>query len=152
MMKYTLILLAGCTIMEGPDVGPLQATQPDAGSTTDSGFVSSGACGDSNPDAAVSFALHIRPLTQKAQGGCNCHAASTTSGFNLGTYENLRRGGTNSGTRMIVPGKPCESVIVQKLGLAPPFGARMPYNGPPYFTAAELTLVRDWIAEGALNN
>ena len=48
--------------------------------------------------------------------------------------------------------KPCESVIVQKLSLAPPFGARMPYNGPPYFTAAELTLVRDWIAEGARNN
>ncbi len=34
----------------------------------------------------------------------------------------------------------------------PSFGARMPYNGPPYFTAAELTIVRDWIAEGANNN
>ena len=153
MMKYTLILLAGCTIMEGPDVGPLQPTQPDAGMpATDSGFVSSGACGDSDPTTTVSFALHVRPLMQRAQGGCFCHSTNTTSGFNLGTYENLRRGGVSSGTRVIVAGKPCESVIVQKLGLAPPFGARMPYNGPPYFTSAELTLVRDWIAEGALNN
>jgi hypothetical protein len=58
----------------------------------------------------------------------------------------------NSGTRIVIPGKPCDSIIVQKLGLAPPFGARMPYNGPPYLSAAELQLIRDWIAEGALDN
>jgi len=28
----------------------------------------------------------------------------------------------------------------------------MPFNGPPYFTAEEIQLVRDWIAEGAQNN
>ena len=153
MMKYALVLLAGCTLVEGPDVGPLQPTQPDAGSPSgDAGFTSSGPCSDSNADTVVSFSQQIRPLFSRLAGGCGCHNTLATSGFNLGTYENLRRGGQTSGTRVIVVGKPCESVLAQKLGLAPPFGSRMPYNGPPYFTAAELTLVRDWIAEGALNN
>ena len=155
MMKYALLaLVAGCGLDYQPDVGPLQAVPTDAGSLDPDGtpFVP-GLCGDSDPATPVSFALQIRPLTTRSPGGCTgCHGTSTTSGFNLGSYENLRRGGQNSGTRIIVPGKPCESVIVQKLGLAPPFGARMPYNGPPYFNAAELTLVRDWIAEGALDN
>ena len=155
MKRYAIILLlAGCEVLYEPDIGPLQATQPDAGTpSSDGGFVSTGTCTDSNPSAMVSFSLHVRPLTTKSPGGClGCHGASSTSGFSLGSYDAMRRGGQTSGTRIIVPGKPCESVFAQKLGLAPPFGARMPYNGPPYFTAAELTLVRDWIAEGALNN
>jgi hypothetical protein len=148
-------LFTGCSdLMYDPDVGHLQppdapeATPPDGGTP----ITMTGSCVDSNPMVSVSFARDIRPLTQKSPGGCSCHSSNTTSGFNLGAYENLRRGGLNSGTRIIVPGKPCDSIIVQKLGLAPPFGARMPYNGPPFFSAAELQLVRDWIAEGALDN
>jgi hypothetical protein len=155
MIKYVFaIVLAGCSIDYVPDVGPLQATSPDGGSLDPDGTVFvPGLCSDSDPTTMVSFSQSIRALTSRSPGGCNgCHGASSTSGFSLGSYESLRRGGQNSGTRVIVPGKPCESVLVQKLGLAPPFGARMPYNGPPYFSATELTLVRDWIAEGALNN
>jgi hypothetical protein len=152
-MRLAIVLLAACEITYEPDVGPLQATQPDAGMQTDGGFVSTGPCTDSDPSTPVSFSLHVRPLTTKSPGGCVfCHGVTQTSGFSLGSYESLRRGGQTSGTRIVVPGKPCESVLLQKLGLAPPFGSRMPYNGPPYFTSAELTIVRDWIAEGALNN
>jgi len=156
MMKYAiLILLVGCSLDYEPDIGRLQADVPDAGALDPDGmppFVP-GLCTDSDPSVSVSFAAQIRPLTSRSPGGClSCHGASATSGFSLGSYDSLRRGGQNSGVRIVVAGKPCESVIVQKLGLAPPFGSRMPYNGPPYFTAAELTLVRDWIAEGALNN
>jgi hypothetical protein len=154
MMRIAILFVAGCGLTYEPDVGPLQPAAPDAGmGSTDGGFVSSGPCGDSDAAATVSFSQHVRPLTTRSPGGCLfCHGATQTSGFTLGSYESLRRGGQNSGTRIVVPGKPCESVLVQKLGLAPPFGARMPYNGPPYFSAAELMLVRDWIAEGALNN
>lgn len=157
-MKYAFLLLcstwlAACELGYEPDVGPLQTIAPDAGAQDDSGPFLAGLCGDSDPTTNVSFAREVRPLTTKSPGGClSCHGAAQTSGFSLGSYEALRRGGQNSGTRIIVPGKPCESVIVQKLSLAPPFGARMPYNGPPYFTANELTIVRDWIAEGANNN
>lgn len=154
MTRISLIIVAtvaGCAITYDPDVGALQPTNE----TSDGGIASSlpAGCIDSNPDVSISFAKQIRPLTTRSPGGCLfCHGATTTSGFSVGSYESLRRGGQNSGTRIIVPGNPCESILPQKLGLAPPFGARMPYNGPPYFTAEELTLVRDWIAEGALDN
>lgn len=148
-----LAILAGCSLDYEPDVGPLRPTGPDAAIDPDGTPFVPGLCGDSDPSTPVSFSAQIRPLTARSPGGClGCHGSSQTSGFSLGSYESLRRGGQNSGTRIVVPGKPCESVIVQKLGLAPPFGARMPYNGPPYFNAEELTLVRDWIAEGAMNN
>jgi hypothetical protein len=154
-MKLLLVFLAACDLAYTPDVGQLQAPDddpapPDAGTGSAAGPPTK--CIDSNPDVAVSFAHDIRPLTTRSPGGCSCHQASTTSGFNLGSYDSLRRGGANSGTKIIVAGKPCESILVQKLGLAPPFGARMPYNGPPYLSATELQLVRDWIAEGALDN
>jgi hypothetical protein len=41
---------------------------------------------------------------------------------------------------------------VQKLESTPPFGSRMPLDGPPYLEDAEVLLIRDWIAEGALDN
>lgn len=148
-----LALLAGCTVMYEPDVGPLAVAPPDAGMPTGDGTTIVGTCGDSDPHTTVSFSQHIRPLLNRSPGGCaGCHGAGATSGFSVGSYDSLRRGGQASGTNIIVPGKPCDSILVQKLGYAPPFGARMPYNGPPFFTSMELTLFRDWIAEGALNN
>jgi hypothetical protein len=153
MTRLGLLLLAGCAITYDPDVGPLQvglASTEDAGAGI---AVTPARCNDSDPGTTVSFAAQIRPLTTRSPGGCLfCHGATTTSGFSVGSYESLTRGGQISGTNIIVAGKPCESILPQKLGLAPPYGARMPYNGPPYFSAAELTLVRDWIAEGALDN
>lgn len=146
-----LLLLAACEVAYEPEVGPLlgsAAPGVDGGRAFDAGP----ACRDSDPEAAVSLALDVRPLMFRSPGGCGCHASGVTSGFNLGTYERLLSGGSNSGTGIIVPGAPCDSILVQKLGPTPPFGSRMPFNGPPYFTAEELTLVMDWIAEGALDN
>ncbi|MFN0250926.1 MAG: hypothetical protein ACKV2T_28895 [Kofleriaceae bacterium] len=152
MRALVFLILAACDyIAYDPEVGLLHAP-PDAMAPADGAAPMPGACGDSDPSLTVSFAAHIRPLTTRSPGGCSCHASSSTAGFNLGSYESLRRGGMHSGTSIIVPGKPCESILVTKLGVAPPYGARMPYNGPPFFNAAELTLVRDWIAEGALDN
>ncbi|CAN5716114.1 hypothetical protein BH11MYX3_BH11MYX3_33720 [soil metagenome] len=148
-----LVALTACAELGyQPEVGALQPDDPE--DVPDGGVPPSavGRCTDSNPMVSVSFAHDIRPITTKSPGGCSCHASNATSGFNLGSYDSLRRGGNISGTRIIVPGKPCESILLQKLGLAPPYGARMPYNGPPYLSAAELVLVRDWIAEGALDN
>jgi len=155
MTRIALLVLAGCAMTYDPDVGLLHAPPTNAGSDPDGGVAAATTtgCGDSDPDVSVSFSKQIRPLTTRSPGGCLfCHGATTTSGLSVGTYESLRRGGQSSGVRIIIPGNPCESILPQKLGLAPPFGARMPYNGPPYFTATELALVRDWIAEGAANN
>ena len=111
-------------------------------------------CEDSDPTADVSYATDIYAGIFDAEEGpsCSCHRRGAPGGFNLGSYINLRSGGNNSGSRIIVPGKPCDSLLVQKLGFAPPFGARMPYNGPPYLDAVDVRTIMDWIAEGAKDN
>ena len=115
---------------------------------------------DSNPAASVSFADDIMPLLQRPLAGCDgCHDPQSLSapGFTIGgldltSHATLLAGGANSAATIVVPGAPCESVLYLKLSAAPPSGARMPANGPPFFTTDELTLVHDWIAEGGLEN
>jgi hypothetical protein len=130
-----------------PDVGPQRA----------------GLCKpeDTNPDHDVSFRDDIMLLMKRPAGmaGCSCHlpGSSRTSGLmltglDLSSYQTLRRGGNQSGSSVVIPRDPCNSLIVQKISSAPPFGARMPSDGPPYLTPAERNLLSDWIIEGARDN
>jgi hypothetical protein len=134
------LVLAGC--FAEPDVGSLQA----------------GACvpEDSDETKDVSFGRDIQPLFDRQMGGCGCHnlggVGVQLSGFDMSTLVSMRRGGSTSGAKIIVPGDPCQSVIAQKVSSAPPTGARMPLNGPPFFTKEEEQLLHDWIAEGAQDN
>ena len=48
-----------------------------------------------------------------------------------------------SGSNIVVPGRPCESVLLQKVGSAAPFGGRMPLNGPPFLNDDERQLIHD---------
>lgn len=138
-----LAVLAGCGLE--PDVGPLLA----------------GSCSnaDSDPVAQVSFAAQIQPVFNQSSGGCSCHVPSPSGpgpgtqlgGLDLSSLDMLRAGGVGSGPRIVVAGQPCESVLFQKLTVAPPFGSRMPLGGP-FLSAAELQLLHDWIAEGAGDN
>ncbi|HEU5270263.1 MAG TPA: hypothetical protein VFU36_10095 [Jatrophihabitans sp.] len=134
----------GCSL--APDVGPRLA----------------GTCDDSDGHAGkpLSFSTDIHPLIIRPMGGCGCHLPTPTgdgtgtqiSGLNLSSLSTLRMGGLNSGARVVIAGDPCASIMYQKLSDAPPFGSRMPLNGPPYWTPEELQLLHDWIAEGAKDN
>lgn len=152
-MRTLLVFLAACDLTYEPDVGVLAA--PDA-ADTDASLTDappSPRCADGDPEVAVSFSRDIQPLLARSPGSCTgCHGANATSGFTVLTYEGLRRGGQVSGLEIVVAGKPCESELLQKLGAAPPYGARMPYSGPPYYSTDDLALLRDWIAEGAHDN
>jgi hypothetical protein len=149
---------AGCDLTYEPDVGLLNEDEeggPDASVAPggDGATAAGGPCADGDPSTAVSFVAQVRPLLARSPGGCTgCHGTSATSGFSVTSYGALRSGGQVSNTRIVVPGAPCDSVLYQKLLPAPPFGARMPYNGPPFFSAEDRAVFRDWIAEGALNN
>ncbi len=156
----SLVLLAivtsGCSLYE-PEIGAAIGETPgDAPAPTDAdggGGVVGCDNSDSDPATPVSFARDVRPLMTRSPGGCGpCHLGRITSGLDLSSYASMRRGGLNTGTKIIVSSVPCESILLQKIGRTPPFGSRMPFNGPPYFSAEERQLVRDWIAEGALNN
>jgi hypothetical protein len=115
-----------------------------------------------SPDAGVVFARDIRPLMNRdeddpAGHGCRyCHYETAgehvgydLSGLDLSTLGALREGGMYSGMSIVIPGNPDDSALVKKLLGTYAYGSRMPRNGPPYWSAAEIAVVRAWIAEGA---
>jgi hypothetical protein len=152
MMRAVIggLVLGGVALMAAacldPDVGSLQVP-----------FCTNE---DTDPDVDVSFEGDVLPLLHRSVGGCmGCHDPSIgdavgvdISGLDLSSYISLLAGGANSATTSVVPGRPCDSVFYLQLTTAPPSGARMPKNGPPFFTPNELLLVHDWIAEGGLEN
>jgi mono/diheme cytochrome c family protein len=80
-------------------------------------------------------------------GGLNLKAGSAHPGL-----VNVASTGQPGAVR-VIPGNPGGSYLVQKLEGAPGIaGLRMPRNGPPFLTDAQVKTIRDWIAAGALNN
>jgi len=53
------------------------------------------------------------------------------------------------GLMRINPGNPDASYLVQKIQGNAAQGVRMPANGPPYLTQAQIDLIRGWVAAGA---
>ena len=116
---------------------------------------------DSDPDRDVSFMRDIAPIFRKEAGpvGCGCHLPARPSaigfeqaGLDLTSFQSLSAGGKNSQSSIIVAGVPCDSVLWQKISPGPPFGARMPFDGPPFLDEESRRLIADWIAEGARDN
>jgi hypothetical protein len=109
---------------------------------------------DSDPDTRVTYAAHVVPLLDEYCYRCHTPAGRTPIGIEIGgldlsTYESLRAGGVIAGARIVVPGNPCRSVLIEKVADLPSFGGRMPLNGPPWLEEDEIQLLFDWIAEGA---
>jgi hypothetical protein len=95
----------------------------------------------------VSFQKSIRPLLEDR---CvMCHSADAkTSGFEATSVAALLKGGNKAGPA-VVPGKPEASPLMEYLtGQRKP---RMPKEMAA-LTAAEIGLIRNWIAEGAKND
>ena len=116
---------------------------------------------DSDPEVDVSFYDDILVgIFADDLAGCNdCHLpnAVTPIGFEIGgldlsDYSTLRQGGTQSGASIVVDGQPCESILWQKVTQGPPFGGRMPLDGPPFVSPENIQKLNDWIAEGAREN
>lgn len=118
---------------------------------------------DSDPSTPVSFRRDILEgifLVDRARApGCSCHNPADPmplgfqmTGLDLSSRAAALRGGSGTASSIIVPGRPCASVLFLKVTSTPPLGARMPRNGPPYLSDAQIRLIHDWIAEGALDN
>jgi hypothetical protein len=135
---------AACLDALGPDVGPLDQVECDES--------------DSNPGLDVHYQADlIDGVFADPDIDCaDCHTGNgdgvQISGFDISTYQTFRLGGGRSGPDIVIPGNPCASILVQKLEGSPPFGARMPRNGPPFLTSDDVQLVKDWIIEGARDN
>jgi len=96
-------------------------------------------------DAATLFRERVAPLLAARCGGC--HGPGTAeSGFRIDVRERARAGG-DSGAAGIVPGKPGESELFERI-TSTDKEAVMPADGPP-LSADERSLVERWIAAGA---
>ena len=173
-MKTTLcisllvITASGCSSLD-PSVGKLYEPTEDGGAE-DAGNADNDVDDDSAVDpGGVSFARDIRPIimrtrdeataTGKPRGCVPCHLRSamgvgaSLAGFDVSTLGNIRKGGGSSGTRIIVAGKPAESVIVQVLRGQYFYANKMPKGGPTALYWAEdseeMQLLTTWIRDGA---
>ena len=97
----------------------------------DVGALRTGLCKpeDSDPDHDVSFKDDILPLLNRRSAR---PAAAVTSrwrarrrleatGLELSSYRTLMRGGQQSADTIVLPGDPCNSLVVQKVSNAPPY-------------------------------
>ena len=90
---------------------------------------------------------------------CNfssCHSGAGNNGLNLEKPSHAKLVNKDTvgvtGKKLVVPGKPDESYLYEKITKdTPQAGARMPNTGDP-LEADRIQLVREWIAAGAENN
>ncbi|MDZ7680260.1 MAG: c-type cytochrome domain-containing protein [Fodinibius sp.] len=96
---------------------------------------------------------NVQPIFNDSCGGSGCHIGESTNGVRLDSYENvINSTGTQYGTDVVVPGEPDNSPLIDKISNDnPEFGERMPEGGPP-LSDEDISLIREWIANGAENN
>ncbi len=96
----------------------------------------------------VSYDKQVRPILQAQCQGCH-QPAKAGGGYVMTAFDRMLKGG-ESGEAAVVPGKPDESFLIDKI--TPQDGkAEMPQDKPP-LSAAEIDLITRWIAQGAVDD
>lgn len=82
---------------------------------------------------------------------CNkCHNADKSKGdLAMHTFEALMKGGQDESTKSVVPGKPGDSLIIQRIHLPDSDDEHMPPEGKDQMTPEETSAVELWIKAGA---
>lgn len=94
--------------------------------------------------ANVSPILNSRCVKCHTQQGL---MGNPPEGYLLDSYQSIM---ATSDRVRVVPGNPSASELVRRIkGHALP---RMPFDGPPYLSTVEISLIEDWIAQGARNS
>jgi WD40 repeat protein/mono/diheme cytochrome c family protein len=96
----------------------------------------------------ISYYKQIRPIFQANCQGC--HQPAKAKGEYVMTDFTKMLGAGDSGKKAIVPGKPEASFLIAQI--TPVAGkVEMPRENPP-LSEPEITLVRKWVAEGAVDD
>ncbi|MCW3053401.1 MAG: hypothetical protein JWN14_2571 [Chthonomonadales bacterium] len=97
------------------------------------------------PAALISYREEVEPIFKSTCG--SCHSSDKhSSGFVVETPDAVFKGGAHFGTKIVVPGKPAESILLAYLhGTKQP---RMPLNSEA-LAADKLKIIETWIAQGA---
>jgi mono/diheme cytochrome c family protein len=125
------------------------------------------ACGSSTTAPSSAATAPTVSFSQRIQAEIltpACASCHTDDGRNPAGGLNLKSGSAYSnlvgvpstgkpGAIRVIAGNPSGSYLVQKLeGASDIVGLRMPRNGPPFLTDAQVALIRQWIQNGAPNN
>ena len=111
-------------------------------------------------DGAVSFTAQIQPILTATCAGCHSPGgAADLAGIVVQLTEDVsydllvnQPSVQQPELTLVVPGDSTASLLYLKVSSdSPPVGERMPRFLPP-LSSADLTLIRSWIDEGALNN
>ena len=98
------------------------------------------------PSAGVSHGQHVQPLFNQTCALTGCHGDGTQqSSLRLTSYDNLMYGGQ----LVVVRGQPEQSTLVMRIEGR--VGSRMPLDRRS-LNQNQITGIRAWIGEGALNN
>ena len=104
------------------------------------------------PVEDVSFSADVNPIFQSSCSGSGCHIGHTTNGVNLTNYASVLGSVAQSyGKNAILPSDAEGSPLVNIIGPVPLFGSRMP-QGRPAFSQDQITIIREWIDDGAQDN
>ncbi|MEW6051463.1 MAG: Calx-beta domain-containing protein [Candidatus Zixiibacteriota bacterium] len=129
---------SGATIQDGLGVGTINLND---GATT-----------------GVSFINEVKPILEANCALTGCHVNATRAGgFTMQNASGIVASDTvrwavgNNG-RIVIFFQAAQSNLYLKTTDTPPFGSRMPANGPPYLDLTQQAKIRDWIAQGAPNN
>jgi WD40 repeat protein/mono/diheme cytochrome c family protein len=100
------------------------------------------------PGGKVSYYTQVRPIFQAHCQGCH-QPAKAGGDYVMTAFDRLLAGG-ESEEPAVVPKKPAESYLVEQV--TPHDGkAAMPKGKPP-LTPAELEIIQNWIAQGAVDD
>jgi hypothetical protein len=108
--------------------------------------VTGGMGGSCSTVGMLSFAQDIRPLLARCT---SCHDDGGDSGLDARSLASLLAGGSHGPA--VVAGDCASSLLYQKTGATPPFGARMPLDGGPLSEAERMTIC-SWIDQGAVES
>jgi hypothetical protein len=109
-------------------------------------------CDSTPPPPAISFATDIMPVLK--QHCLECHspggAGERSSGLNLASYNGLMKG-TKFGP-VVKAGDSLSSTLMILVEGRADESINMPHGGRPPVDAAQASLLRQWIDQGAANN
>lgn len=158
----TALLVAGCGGGDGSSTGP--DTNPDPDTDTDTTNTNNGGDNNGGDDSGgddnnndtpqpVSFAQDITPIFSSSCAVSGCHDSGTQqSGVNLSSYDAVMNSmGNQYGEKVINPGNPDQSPLVDKIEADPEIPDRMPKGRAP-LSQTKIDSIRAWIEDGAPNN
>ncbi len=98
----------------------------------------------------ISYKKDIAPIFQRYCLPCHTEDQMNPSELYLDSYAGLMQGGKHGSP--ITAGKPDSSLIIKKLSPQPPFGDRMPYKAKKPVPDDTVSILKQWIAQGAKEN